>query len=252
MWRAQFEVLARDHDVIAHDRLGFGESTDAPAQVRHGADLLRLLDALGIDRTVLVGSSMGGGYSLDAALLAPDRVAGLVLICSGVPGYQWPEAMRAETRKLLLSAVPGDRLARYAAHTADVVLDEDIAAMADAQARYMVIGPGRTTAAFTPDVWRFVMEMTRGVFTRLWRDPESTDIDPEPPLLSRLGEIAAPTLVVSGRADVSGIQDLSGLLARGIPGARHIALHDTAHLPPVERPNEVTTALLEFLGAVGR
>ncbi|HZZ95877.1 MAG TPA: alpha/beta fold hydrolase [Jatrophihabitantaceae bacterium] len=44
------------------------------------------VDALNINRAVLVGTSMGGGYSLDAALPAPERVAALVLICPGVPG----------------------------------------------------------------------------------------------------------------------------------------------------------------------
>ncbi len=247
MWRAQLDALAHRYRVIAIDQRGYGESSDAPATVRHGADLLQVLDALGIERAALVGTSMGGGYSLDAALLAPERVAALVLICPGVPGYRWPDEMQAEVGPLLRAAVPPERLAAYSAHSADAVLDEDIAAMAETQLRYMAVGPGRTTAVFDRDTWEFLLAMTRGVFARMWRDPASTEVDPEPPLLARLDDVQAPTLVINGRSDVRFVQDLGRMLSDGIPEAKRIDLDDTAHLPPVERPDVVNAALLEFL-----
>ena len=247
MWRAQVAALSQHYRVIAWDQRGYGESSDPPERVRHGQDLLQLLDELGIDRATLVGCSMGGGYSLDAATLAPDRVERLVLICSGVPGYEWPEQMLAEVGPLLTAAVPADRLAHYAAHTADSVRDEDIAAMAEAQLRYMAVGPGRTPAVFAPEVWSFLLGLTRGVFARMWRGPQTLEIDPSPPLLERLGEVRAPTLVISGRSDVGFIRDVSDRLAEGIPAARRIDLDDTGHLPPVERPDLVNAALTDWL-----
>ena len=249
MWRAQVEALADDYEVVTYDRLGFGTSGAAPAQVDHGADLVRLLDAIDVDRAVLVGSSMGAGYSLVAALLAPDRVDGVVAICAGVPGYEWPRAMRAHTRELLARAVPLERLKAYAAHTARVILDEDIDALAEAQLRYMAVGPGRTPDVFDAAIWGLLMEMARGVFAREWRDPVSEEAGFDPPLIARLTEIAVPTLVISGGADVPDIQEVSGLLARQIPGARAIQLADTGHLAPVERPREINTILREYLAS---
>jgi len=117
------------------------------------------------------------------------------------------------------------------------------------QARYMVIGTGRDRAAFGPETWSFVLDMARGVLDRAWRDPLTDEITPAPPVLSRLGDVAAPTLVIRGRADVPYIQDVSALLVAGIPGAEHLELADTGHLPPLERPEEVDAALLAFLGA---
>jgi pimeloyl-ACP methyl ester carboxylesterase len=247
MWRSLLAALAPTHDVVAFDQLGYGESSRAPHTVRPAETLIDFLDAVGIERATLIGCSMGGGYSLDAALLAPDRGSALVLICSGLPGYEWPEAMRAETRELLTSAVPLDRLQTYLAHTADAVRDDDVAAMAEAQARYMAVGPGRTPDVFAPAAWDLVLAMARGVFGRMWREPASTEVDPEPPILDRLGDVAVPTLVVNGTADVSYIQQISRLLASGIPGARTADLVDTAHLPPVERPDETNAVILEFL-----
>jgi pimeloyl-ACP methyl ester carboxylesterase len=250
MWRGQLDALSQRYRVVAFDRLGFGDSTHAPESVRYGRELLEVLDALDIDQATLIGCSMGGGYSLDAALLAPERITGLALICSGVPGYEWPAEMLAEVGPLLRAAVPSERLAEYSAHTAATVLDEDITAMAEAQARYMVVGPDRTPSDLDPTVWAFALEMTQGVFARMWRDPASAEIDPEPPLLERLAEVSVPTLVLTGLADVPYIRDLSDRLATGIRGARRIDLADTGHLPPLERAAGVNAALLEFLDSV--
>lgn len=251
MWRHQFAALADRYRVVAFDRPGYGQSGPAPSTVRHGAGLLDLLDALGIEQAALVGSSMGGGYSLDAALLAPERVRALALICPGVPGYEWPAEMRAEVQPLLQAAVPSDRLSAYSAHSADSVRAEDVAAMATMQLRYMAVGAGRTESVFLPGAWDLLQDMARGVFARDWGEPQPAEIDPDPPLLSRLADVRAPTLVVNGGHDVRFIQDLVHEVARGIAGAHLLELPDAGHLPPVECPDEVTTALTTFLADAG-
>ena len=73
------------HRVIAYDARGHGESSPAsqPTDYDYGslaADLLALLDTLGVERPVLAGASMGAHTALRLALAQPERVAGLVLI----------------------------------------------------------------------------------------------------------------------------------------------------------------------------
>jgi pimeloyl-ACP methyl ester carboxylesterase len=148
---------------------------------------------------------------------------------------------------MLSAAVPRSRLTEYAAHTAASVLDTDIAAMAEAQQRYMTVGPGRGDSVFDPETWAFLLAMTRCVFARLWREPVSAEVDPDPPLLDRLASVSAPTLLINGRSDVRFVQDLGQRLSAGIPGAQRIDLDDTGHLPPVERPDAVNAALLDWL-----
>jgi pimeloyl-ACP methyl ester carboxylesterase len=247
MWRHQFDVLADRYRVVAFDRLGYGQSSQAPPQVRHGAGVLDVLDALGIERAALVGSSMGGGYCLDAALLAPERVRAVALICPGVPGYEWPTEMRAEVRPLLDAAVPAERLSAYLAHTAESVRDDDVAAMATMQLRYMAVGAGRSESVFLPEAWTLLQDMARGVFARGWGEAQPTEVDPDPPLLTRLADVRVPTLVVNGGRDVRFIQDLVRQVANGIPDAQLLELPDAGHLPPVECPELVASRIATFL-----
>jgi pimeloyl-ACP methyl ester carboxylesterase len=77
------------HRVIAYDARGHGRSLPAPAPEAYtyedlGSDLLAVLDAYGVDRAVLAGSSMGAHTALWLALRHPERVGGLVVI---TPAY---------------------------------------------------------------------------------------------------------------------------------------------------------------------
>ncbi len=73
------------HRVVAYDARGHGSSEPAPAPDAYGyeclaADLIDVMDALGIERAVLAGASMGAHTAIRVALEEPDLVAGLVLI----------------------------------------------------------------------------------------------------------------------------------------------------------------------------
>ncbi|MBB5786696.1 alpha/beta fold hydrolase [Jiangella mangrovi] len=247
MWDHQFAALADRHRVVRYDWRGHGESGDAAGEFAHHADLLGLMDALGIERAALAGNSYGGAHSLDVALAAPERVTALVLVASGLSGHEWPPEMLQLARERILAAVPAERLQAYRDRTATHVDPADVAAMAEAQLRLMAVGPGREPGDLGPEVWEHAMTMCRLVFDREWSGPASTELGPRSPAKGRLHEVAAPTLVINGRADLSYIQDVSGLLSAGIPGAKRVDLDDTGHLPSIERPVEVTALLTGFL-----
>lgn len=76
-WRPQIETFSSTHRVIAIDMLGHGQTQVAPGVPSledYVAQAKRLLDALGIERTNVVGHSMGGMVALGLALAHPDRV----------------------------------------------------------------------------------------------------------------------------------------------------------------------------------
>jgi lipase len=77
-----------DVRVVAPDLRGRGASGDLPGpwgMRQHADDLVRLLDATGVDRAVVVGHSMGAFVSVTFAAQHPDRIAGLLLIDGGLP-----------------------------------------------------------------------------------------------------------------------------------------------------------------------
>lgn len=249
MWEHQFQHLRADYRVIRYDARGYGDSDDPAGDITPYRDLLGLLDALGVAQATLVGCSIGGSYALEVALSAPERVSALVLICAGLAGHKPPESALTQLREQVEEVVPAERLAAYQQRRGVPVRDEDVTAVAKAHARFMVAGPARDPAALDPQVWQAAVGMLEGVFARIWRAPQSTEISLEPPPADRLTEVRVPTLVVNGLADVPAIQEVSDLLAAGIPDAERVDLADTGHLPPLERPSEVTDLLRRFLAA---
>ncbi|MEV2277489.1 alpha/beta hydrolase [Nocardiopsis sp. NPDC049922] len=249
MWDHQFAALSTRYRVVRYDWRGYGDSDDAEGPVAHHEDLLALMDALDIERAALVGASMGGGHAVDAALVAPERVDALALVCAGMTGREWPRGFTEAAARAMDGAVPEERLARYREGRADPD-PADVAAMAEAQARFVAVGPARSPQDLPAPVWERILGMYRTTFHRMWSGPPSTTRAPEPPAEGRLREVAAPTLVVRGGFDVPEIQQVSDLYAGGIPGARLVELPDAGHLPSVERPAELTGVLDAFLTEV--
>src|SRR5499425_2004187 len=90
-WREVAQRLAPRVTSVAYDRRGYGESVVSTAAFTDVEDLLAVLDQEQAGRAWLVGASAGGGLALDAALVAPDRVAQLVLLVAAVRGAPEPE-----------------------------------------------------------------------------------------------------------------------------------------------------------------
>ena len=74
----------------------------------HSDDLIAVLDAQGIDRTVLVGVSMGGAIVVNTALNHPDRVSGLVLISPALTAWRWSRDWRARWKDVATLVQAGD------------------------------------------------------------------------------------------------------------------------------------------------
>lgn len=98
-WRLVMPALAQQARVIAPDMVGFGY-TERPQGFVYNMDAwvrqaVGLLDALGIERTDLVGNSFGGGLSLALAIRHPERVRRLVLMGSAGVSFPLTEGLDA-------------------------------------------------------------------------------------------------------------------------------------------------------------
>ncbi|MEV4810692.1 alpha/beta fold hydrolase [Micromonospora avicenniae] len=231
MWRAQIDALSTRHRVLAVDLRGYGESELPPAPFAHHDDVVGLLDALGLPRAALVGCSFGGRVAVDTALAHPDRVSALALFGAPVSGNEWSE----ETEQLWESLV-GD------------VDPEDFAATAAGEVRFWVVGPTRRPEDVDPELIRFAEEMDQRALAaeQALSAVEIGELDP--PAIDRLGELRVPVLVGTGTDDVADLRRLADRIAAEAPqGVRMPDVPDAAHLAPLERPEPINKALLDFL-----
>jgi pimeloyl-ACP methyl ester carboxylesterase len=233
MWDAEFAALAEDYRVIRYDSRGVGDSArdraagDVP--FTYHADLLAVLDKLGIHSATVVGCSFGGRIALDTALAAPDRVAALVLV-SARPG-----------------GVPFDPVTEAAVAEIEATIERgDIDAANELEMRLWVDGPGRSPGAADPEVRSFVAEMNRALLSSDWDGQGWQPLDP--PAVDRLGEVTVPTLVAVGEHDIPGVITAAHVFAERIPHSHFVRFPDAAHLPNLERPAEFVATLRTFLG----
>src|SRR5258706_15134316 len=87
-WDEQFQSFASDYQVVRYDARGFGRSTMPPAGYNHAADLHAAMRFLGLGHAYLMGCSGGGATCIDFTLQYPDMVDGLILVGSGIAGFQ--------------------------------------------------------------------------------------------------------------------------------------------------------------------
>src|SRR5262245_18695979 len=95
MWAEHLvPIAAAGYRVIAMDLPGFGEAPVAPHDAPWN-DVVETLDALAVERCVLVGNSFGGAVALRVAVIAPRRATALMLISAPPPNLTPSAELRA-------------------------------------------------------------------------------------------------------------------------------------------------------------
>lgn len=248
MWDPQWEALqAAGYRVVRADLRGFGETPAETGDYDPVADVWELLDSLGIERAALIGASYGGKLALAAAARHPERVTALALLASGLPGRAPSAGLRAwgAREDALLEA---DDLEGAVALNVDTWLGPDAtpgtrAALADMQRNAFRVQLAAEAAAGTAEPSRPEAN-----------DPEGADAAEETPPTAPgfdLSGIAAPALAIAGAHDFADYREIAVDLAELLPNARHLDLDWAGHLPSLERPEEVTALLLDFLTEAG-
>jgi pimeloyl-ACP methyl ester carboxylesterase len=230
-WRGQVGVLAAaGFRVVTFDFPGLGESPPGGAKPDVGAFVrtaIAVLDALGIARAHVMGVSLGGFVAQILALDHPARVGRLVLV---------------STAARIAAGNSGARAARN-----DAI-----------RARGMAVAAGPQIDSHFPESFRRdnpgVMDWYRGHY--LANDPETYIAIMEDlgrfDTTSRLGAIAAPTLVVAGGEDDSNVAGgvpgrAAAALAAAIPGAALVIVEGAHHYPHIDHAETFNERVLAFL-----
>lgn len=232
-WKDVFDALAAEFRVVALDMKGFG-FTAKPAGGDYRAEaqaalVVGLMDELKIERAVLVGSSLGGGVALAAAVDHPERVRGLVLVGSAAftdhrgaslaPSFAgWPYVGAGATALALTSDGLVREGLRKSFYDQSKVTDE------------------RVAAYYLPLTTRGGQRAARLV--RAQRHMGRVE--------KSLHQVAQPALLVWGAEDrLIPLEDGRRLQA-SLPDARLVVFDACGHLPQEEMPERFAREVLAF------
>lgn len=220
-WFQQFEAFADRFRVIAYDSVNHGHSVNSPRDVEEpdrADELEQFLAALGIERPVLAGNSMGGNTILRWATRHPDAAAALIPSGSGVaaPGQTLPPQQPLDPDVLFLPT--GDALTEGFKQSNRTMYE-----------RYLRI---RSTA-------------TRLEAMRRPRRPAARTLEERAAMADRVGGIRSPMLIVVGALDraVPAAERLHGL----VPHSEYSVIPDAPHNVYYEAATAYNAAVSGFL-----
>jgi 3-oxoadipate enol-lactonase len=233
-WDPQIPAFAAGYHVVRYDTRGFGRTETANVPFSNRADLIAVLDHLGIERTHLLGTSRAGSIALDATLEFPERIASLTVVAGGISGFEAaPTAEEQATFEEL------ERLWDA----------QDWEALAEGETGVWVDGPGQPPDRVDPELRRKVQDWIAATY----RDHATEEPEPQvlqPPANERLGEVRVPTLVIVGSLETSNTIAACRRLAEGVAGARLEVIEGVAHMVNLEQPDRFADLVLDFLASV--
>lgn len=237
-WEGWVRALKGRRRVITFDLPGFGLT--GPFMGRYAADdyrgdtyarfVLDVLDALKIDRAVLGGNSLGGEIAWRTAVLAPQRVASLVLVDASGPAFQ-PQAIPLG---FVVARAPGlNRVGEW-------LLPRSLIAQSVAS----VYGdPAKVTSQLVDRYFELTLRdgNRRALAQRLQQMEMGAHTE-------RIASIRQPTLILWGGRDRLIPPSTAQEFVRRIPGSKLVVFDELGHVPQEEDPARSVVPVVEFLG----
>lgn len=228
-WRHNMPTLAQRFRVLAPDIVGFG-ATERPEDIVYSLrtwtdHVWAFLDALGIEKTAIVGNSLGGRIALQMATDRPDRITKMVLM--GAPG---------------VGMTPTEGLAALRAY------EPSHDAMRDLLRNYFAVDPTMITDELVAN--RFEASIADGAY-EAYRAMffDSRHAGSELGITeSEARAITTPTLLVHGREDKVVPLPVSITMLGLLPNADLHVFSACGHWTQIERADEFSTLVSDYLG----
>ncbi len=224
-WAFQLPDLSRRYRVLTYDMRGQGQS-DHPASdyslEQHGEDLAALMDALGLGKAHMVGTSYGGELNLVMGIHHPERCRSLTIIAS--VSHSDP-LLAAIIERWRIAASLGDGPRFFRLIYADTYSESFLVSRPDlipmAEQRYALLD--------LPAAVRLIESFQRFNVT--------TD----------LGKIEVPTCIVAAEQDVLKPRRYAKIMHQAIAGSEFHLIPGAGHVVVLEKAAEVNTIILGFL-----
>lgn len=226
MWALQVPaLLAAGYRVLRADMRGHGGSDATPGDYSMqmlAGDVVTLLDELALDRVHFCGLSIGGMVGLTLGLFHPERLSSLIL---------------SNTR----SHSPADGQKRWGPRIAEVQKARSMQPLALSTMQRWLTEEGRRA---NPGLWTQIHDTiaansvegyagcTAAILNFDWRP--------------RLGEIAAPTLVLCGTDDQGSDASDNEQVARQVKQGKYVGIEGARHLANVESPKLFNTCVIDW------
>jgi 3-oxoadipate enol-lactonase len=229
-WDREFTSFAdAGYRVLRYDVRGYGDSSRPEPGVpySHVRDLDALLASEEVTQTAIVGCSMGGGIDIDYALEHPERVWGLVLVATGLGGFESTEEEEdwwAERDAPIEAAIEGGDIER----AQDLLLEI-----------WAPLGVDDPRGAL-------IKQIARDNIHELTMD-ESGAEQLDPPAAHRLAEIDVPTLILEAEYDPPDMRRVCAFLGVEIMGSRKVLVEDADHVVNMRQPERFEELVLSFL-----
>lgn len=228
MWQPQLAALSDVVRVIAPDFPGFGESSPGAFTIESAADLVaEFLGAIGVQKAVVGGLSMGGYVALAFARRHADKLTGLILADTRA-GVDDTSAKAGRTKSIELTREQGSA-ALFEGMVPKVLSDS------------------------TRDTKPEVVEQLKGIAAK--QPPESViaalvALRDRPDANPGLKDVAVPTLVLVGEHDGVTPPLASANLSAQIRGSKLVHIPGAGHLSNAENADAFNAAVREFLAAL--
>lgn len=218
--------LAEAYTVYAIDQIGFGLSdksleldySKANSAVLAGA----LMQELGVEKYHLLGHSMGGEVAMRLTLDSPDRINKLILLDS---------AGADDLQNGRNSRLPG----WLVDHVLQNYVLQRLVFLRTVQ-DWKIAGAENFAGFFYLN-----KQIPAATLNKIIMDNDSGEI------AGKIGEIRQPALIVWGRQDKIIPLDQGRAIDQALPDSKMVILEDCGHLPYLEKPAELTAAILDFL-----
>ncbi|CAG0995667.1 2-hydroxy-6-oxononadienedioate/2-hydroxy-6-oxononatrienedioate hydrolase [Anaerolineae bacterium] len=241
-WDDQFSEFAQQYRVIRYDVRGFGQSKMSKEPYTDTRDIVQLLDLLGIEKTYIVGLSMGGEIAMRFTLDHPERVDGLVMSGVGLEGYEYSAEGQQEFEPKWMAFI-------------EHIQKRDFDGARERFMEFAVDSPvGRADEKVRERARALMQDYT---FPHFFPPEEVVAAAEEPasaeagaanvPVIQRLHEIQVPTLVMVGGYEAKDMHGIVDVLVRDIPHAQKAIIPNAGHFVSLEKPAEFNRAVLNFL-----
>jgi len=231
-WDDQIKDLNNNNfQTLRYSELGHGKTTRGKTELKGYEIIDKFIEEKFAGQKVsIIGLSWGGVLATDYALNYPNKVDKLILVSSGINGWDWFANSGTKKRYEVLR---------------EAYIKNDSAKVAELNYQYWIVGPNRKESTLD-SAWVKKMKNVMATNVKNHWGEQSSALD-NTSSINRLQQIQTPTLIVLGEKDSEDIGMIAKIYHSGIKNSKLVTIPDAGHSMNIEKPKEFNQLIIDFL-----